>query len=473
MSQENFDVRQLLPAGTLLQGGKYRVERYLSSGNFGNTYIVQNTGMGVQFAMKEFFLRNICYRTNQGAAVSVSPAVDPEKVGIQREKFKKEAQRLYGLKSQHLVHVHDMFEENGTVYYVMDFVKGESLSHYMERTGKPLSEEQVRFILEQLLEGLDEIHKKQIWHLDLKPDNIMIDKEGNVVIIDFGASKQVGRSGKYTGTSNILCYTPGYAPKEQVNQNMEAIGPWTDIYALGATLYNLLTNIDPSTQNSDTMSYPLPVSQQMKQMITGMMQDDLNKRPQSVAAVRQLFVDPLGTAPGVSLPAKTGTSSATNRKWLWVGLAAAAVVVLLVVLLGGKKEVEPVKVEVPNEKVKQEKEAEKEHPFTVTDLYYTTAYGPCSYTGPVDEDRKPNGKGEAKFEDGRLYKGNFVHGVMEGDDAYFMDDEGNTFNGTFRKDHYYRGTFTWADDGTYFVGTFKDGQPNEGTFYDKNGNKLE
>ena len=478
MKQEDIDIRQLLPTGALLQGGKYRVERYLSSGNFGNTYIVQNTGMGVQFAMKEFFLRNICYRTNSGAAVSISPAVDPEKVAIQREKFKKEAQRLYGLKSQHLVHVHDMFEENGTVYYVMDFVKGESLASYMERKQQPLTEEQVRYILNQLLDGLEEIHQKQIWHLDLKPDNVMIDKDGNVVIIDFGASKQVGRSGKYTGTSNILCYTPGYAPKEQVNQNMEAIGPWTDIYALGATLYNLLTNIDPSVQSSDTLNYPTPVSPQMKQLIGSMMQGDLTKRPQSLAAIRQLLATPVGTATRVSPAAKTATCDTSSRKWLLVGLAAAVVVVLLVVLLGGKKEVEPVKEEVYNSKVQDGKAPDeagktgKDSAPIVSNLYYKTAYGACNYSGPVDEEKRPDGIGEAKFEDGRYYKGGFVHGVMEGDDVVYTDDEGNTFKGSFRANKFHRGTFTWAEDGTYFTGTFKDGQPDEGTFYDKNGNKL-
>ena len=308
MDVKDVDTRQLMPADTQLQNGKYRVVRYLSSGNFGNTYIVEHTGMHVQFAMKEFFLRNICYRTGNGLKVTVSNAVNPEMVNIQREKFKKEAQRLFGLQNKHLVHVHDMFEENNTVYYVMDFVKGESLASYMERQAKPLTEEQVRYILDQLLDGLEEIHQKQIWHLDLKPDNIMIDKTGNVVIIDFGASKQVGLSGKYTGTSSILCYTPGYAPAEQMNQNMDAIGPWTDIYALGATLYNLLTNIEPSTQNASTKEYPTGVSSQLKALISKMTNPLLNERPQSIAEVRQLLMMP-GSVTAVNKDGKTSAGA--------------------------------------------------------------------------------------------------------------------------------------------------------------------
>ncbi len=324
MANPDIDLRQLLPQGATLQGGKYRVVRYLSSGNFGNTYIVENTGMQVRFAMKEFFLRNICYRTG-GVGISVSPAVDPEKIEIQREKFKKEAQRLYGLKSSHLVHVHDMFEENSTVYYVMDFVKGESLSDYMSRQGHPLTEEQTLYILDQLLDGLEEVHSKQIWHLDLKPDNVMIDREGNVVIIDFGASKQVGQSGRYTGTSNILCYTPGYAPTEQVNQNMDAIGPWTDIYALGATLYNLLTGIDPVTVSPSTLQFPQGVSRKTQQLIRAMMEPERSRRPQSIAAIRQLLSSPT-------------SSSGPSHKWYaiaGVAFGIVAVGILLFNLLSG------------------------------------------------------------------------------------------------------------------------------------------
>jgi len=330
MDSQEIDIRQLMPAGTLLQEGKYRVVRYLSSGNFGNTYIVEHTDMHMQFAMKEFFLRNICYRTDNGLKVSVSNAVNPQMVAIQREKFKKEAQRLFGLQNPHLVHVHDMFEENGTVYYVMDFVRGESLANYMERQNKPLTEEQVRYILGQLLDGLEEIHNKQIWHLDLKPDNIMIDKTGNVVIIDFGASKQMGKSGKYTGTSNILCYTPGYAPAEQMNQNMEAIGPWTDIYALGATLYNLLTNIDPSTQSTGTKTYPTAVSSQLKSLISKMTSPLLNERPQSVAALRSLMMN---QTLGIGTNEKGNTSKGAKTTIIVLSIVTVLLLVARIFLL--------------------------------------------------------------------------------------------------------------------------------------------
>ena len=289
MNDPRINTASLLPVGTLLQGGRYMVEKYLSSGNFGNTYIVTNTTFGERLAMKEFFLSGYCYRTNNALNVSLSPAVEPERINLQREKFKKEALRMRKLTGDHLVHIHDMFDENNTSYYVMDYVQGESLASYMERTGKPLTEEQTLYILNQLLGGLEEVHQKQIWHLDLKPDNIMIDRQGKVVIIDFGASKQLGASGKYTGTTGVLCYTPGFAPLEQVYQDLSKCGPWTDIYALGATLYALLTNTNPMSTASGTFAYPQPVSQKTQDLIRWMMSTEIAKRPQNIEAVRKFL----------------------------------------------------------------------------------------------------------------------------------------------------------------------------------------
>jgi Serine/threonine protein kinase len=143
-----------------------------------------------------------------------------------------------------IVKVHDLFEENGTAYYVMDYIDGESLAERLKRTGKPMSEQDIKKLLPQILDALKEVHQNEIWHLDLKPGNIMVDKLGNAYLIDFGASKQIRANGSMT-TSTALCYTPGYAPNEQIGQMYDRFGPWTDIYALGATIYNLLTNKKP------------------------------------------------------------------------------------------------------------------------------------------------------------------------------------------------------------------------------------
>ena len=278
---------QHLQPNTTLQGGKYRIERVLGQGGFGNTYVGYNTEFEETVAIKEFFMKGVTERDETTCAVSVSNADNVGQFEEQREKFKKEARRLRKLKNEHIVKVHDLFEENGTAYYVMDYIDGESLAESMKRTGRPFSEAEVREILTQILEALKEVHQNEIWHLDLKPGNIMIDKGGNAYLIDFGASKQIRANGSMT-TSTALCYTPGYAPNEQIGQMYDRFGPWTDIYALGATIYNLLTNkkppmaIDIEEDEEDAFDFPNTVSDGMRKLVVWMMQPKRKARPQSV-----------------------------------------------------------------------------------------------------------------------------------------------------------------------------------------------
>ena len=283
---------QHLQPNTTLQGGKYRIERVLGQGGFGNTYVGYNTEFEETVAIKEFFMKGVTERDETTSVVSVSNADNVQQFEEQREKFKKEARRLRKLKNEHIVKVHDLFEENGTAYYVMDYIDGESLAEKMKKTGQPFTEAEVRSILSQILEALKEVHQNEIWHLDLKPGNIMVDKQGNAYLIDFGASKQIRANGSMT-TSTALCYTPGYAPNEQIGQMYDRFGPWTDIYALGATIYNLLTNkkppmaIDIEEDEEDAFDFPNTVSDGMRKMIVWMMQPKRKARPQSVEEILQ------------------------------------------------------------------------------------------------------------------------------------------------------------------------------------------
>ena len=178
---------QHLQPNTTLQGGKYRIERVLGQGGFGNTYVGYNTEFEETVAIKEFFMKGVTERDETTCVVSVSNADNVQQFEEQREKFKKEARRLRKLKNEHIVKVHDLFEENGTAYYVMDFIDGESLAEKMKKTGQSFPEAEVRSILSQILEALKEVHQNEIWHLDLKPGNIMIDKSGDAYLIDFGS----------------------------------------------------------------------------------------------------------------------------------------------------------------------------------------------------------------------------------------------------------------------------------------------
>ena len=279
---------QHLQPNTTLQGGKYRIERVLGQGGFGITYLARNTMFDVDVAIKEFFMKD--ENDRDGSLVTIPNTTKTDLFLGQKEKFKKEAKRIFKIKNEHIIGVHDLFEENNTVYYVMDYIDGENLAEYMRRAGQPMTEEALNQLLPQILDALKSIHEVSIWHLDLKPGNIMMDKQGNVYLIDFGASKQIRANGSMT-TSTALCYTPGYAPNEQIGQMFDRFGPWTDIYALGATIYNLLTNkkppmaIDIEEDEEDAFDFPTSISEAMCKLVVWMMQPKRKKRPQSVNEV--------------------------------------------------------------------------------------------------------------------------------------------------------------------------------------------
>ena len=287
----NIDQQNMLPIGTILRG-TYRIEKHLSSGGFGNTYVVTHTQFEETYAMKEFFMKGINQRDGQ-TTVSVSNAENQGQFDSQLEKFKKEALRLRRLQNENTVRVHDLFEENSTAYYVMDLIDGESLSDKMKRLGRSLTETEVMALLPQVLHALEGVHNQQIWHLDLKPGNIMTDRQGRAVLIVFGASKQMDASQGYTGTSTTMPYTPGFAPPEQIEGSLKRIGPWTDFYALGATIYNLLTRQQPPSstdvmmEGEDAFHFPASLSSDMRQLIIWMMEARPASRPQSVEEIGQ------------------------------------------------------------------------------------------------------------------------------------------------------------------------------------------
>lgn len=283
----------MLQVGTILHG-TYKIESYLSSGGFGNTYLAKNIEFDETYAIKEFFVKGVCQRDGNSTTISVSNAENTNSFEQQREKFKKEARRLRSLSNPHIVKVYDLFEENGTAYYVMDYVDGENLSARLKRTNAPLAESEVRNYLNQILDGLEAIHNKGMFHLDIKPANIMVDSHDVVKLIDFGASKQQSTVGGATMSTGIS-YTNGYAPSEQMAQSYDKFGPWTDFYALGATVYKLLTNQDPPSvsdlsgdETEDKhLALPMPnVSEEMKKLVVWMMQVNRLKRPKNVGEIK-------------------------------------------------------------------------------------------------------------------------------------------------------------------------------------------
>ena len=283
----------MLPVGTVLRQ-RYRIEKYLASGGFGNTYLARDILFDEPVAIKEFFMRSVSNRDTQSLTVSVSNPTNLTGFTSQLEKFRKEAKRLRKLQNDHIVKVHDLFDEFGTSYYVMDYVRGESLSAIMKQRGMPFDEPTVLGFLDQVLDALTETHSHSIWHLDIKPGNLMMDATGKLTLIDFGASKLTDPTGEHS-TSAMMAYTPGFAPIEQMEQRLEAIGPYTDFYALGATLYNLLTCQNPPERSlideygDAAFHYPVAVSPAMRNLIRFMMKPLRRFRPQNIEQVRKFI----------------------------------------------------------------------------------------------------------------------------------------------------------------------------------------
>ncbi len=294
-SPDSYTQRSLLPVGFVLHDN-YRIDGYLASGGFGNTYAVTHLSLEKRMALKEFFMKGVTHREPDSSTVSVSNSENKNLFNEQKRKFKKEAQRIFELTNDHIVKVYDLFDANNTVYYAMEFVEGESLNALMKQAGIPFDEGVTVDILRQMLIALDAIHQRSIWHMDIKPGNIMMDKTGKCTLIDFGSSKQTEKEGGAT-TSTAMSYTPGYAPPEQINGSSKKWGPWTDFYALGATLYNLMTMEKPPLaddiidEDEKAFFFPNNISEPMKALVIWMMQPRSTKRPASSDDIRQYLSD--------------------------------------------------------------------------------------------------------------------------------------------------------------------------------------
>lgn len=281
-----------LAPGSLLQGGKYRIIRFISSGGFGCTYEAVHTGLNGRVAIKEFFVQDICNRDDATGRVCVGLQSKAQTFDKLREKFIREAQSVFALSHPGIVHVSDVFEENGTAYFVMDYIDGCSLADLVDKNG-PMDEATALGYMRQVCAALDYVHANGRLHLDIKPGNIMVDRAGRAVLIDFGASKQYD-SGTGENLSTLLGFTPGFAPPEQMTADVSRFLPATDVYALGGTLYNLLTGEAPLSANlryaGDELK-PLPesVSPSTRRAVEASLQLNKSGRPQSVAEFSALL----------------------------------------------------------------------------------------------------------------------------------------------------------------------------------------
>ena len=250
---------QELKTGTRLQGGRYTIERTLGQGGFGITYLGVQSGLHREVAIKEFFMKDYCGRDASASQVTLGTEGSRQLVAHFREKFLKEARNIAELDHPNIVPIYDVFEENGTAYYVMKYATGGSLAAKVKREGHLQEDEATEYIL-QVASALYYIHQRKMAHLDVKPANIMLDQNGNALLIDFGISKQYdGLTGEQTST-NQVGISPGFSPMEQYEAGgVGRFSPESDIYSLGATFYCLLTGYVPPSA-TEVLNNGLPMS---------------------------------------------------------------------------------------------------------------------------------------------------------------------------------------------------------------------
>lgn len=261
-----------LKTGDLLQDGKYRIERLLGMGSFGYTYLAELVNLARKVCIREFRMRN--YGTEIQDAF--------------REKFLREARTVAGLDHPGLVQIHDVFEENGTAYYVMDYIEGEDLAYIVRMVG-PLPEERALNYIRQVADALTYVHKRGLMHLDVKPSNIIIRRsDDRAVLVDFGGSKLGDADGPQVNSRSM-----GFAPIELMCPGgVDAFSPETDVYSLAATLYYLVTDQIPpdgkAVLENGLPAMPEKLSKPLREAVKAAM-GARKQRPQTVGAFIELL----------------------------------------------------------------------------------------------------------------------------------------------------------------------------------------
>lgn len=251
--QDKIDSTMYLAPGTQL--GKYLIGRVLGQGGFGITYIGRNMENEEIVAIKEYFPDGQIARTIQQTVSVYTGKEEAFEKGKIRFKYEADVLSQFG-DFPGIVDYKDYFETNGTAYFVMEYVEGITFKDYIEQKGGTISFQEVVAILMPIMDALGEMHRHEIIHRDISPENIYITRDKHVKLLDFGAARYANSENNQS-LSIILKH--GYAPKEQYYTRGNQ-GPWTDIYAVAATAYYALTGMTPQSSlerlEEDKVAFP-------------------------------------------------------------------------------------------------------------------------------------------------------------------------------------------------------------------------
>ena len=350
-------------APTTPLNGKYLLGKALGQGGFGITYIALDTHLQVPVAIKELYLKNIC-RRQPDHTVSIA-ANDQYIFEENRKRFLQEARVLAMFNekdSEGIVNVRDHFEENGTAYIVMEYLDGITLRQYVKGKGK-LSFEESKAIIDSVGHALMKIHEFGVIHKDVGPDNIMVIKGNQVKLLDFGGATNMHKK----DSDELISFKRGYAPPEQYVQNGR-IGPWTDIYALAATMYFCLTGVKPPDAMERKAGTELKLPSKMGVKISSKMEAVLMTAMEMMPSKRYHTVEDFFNA--------MSSQSKKPNKILWAVLGVVAVIaVALIFALGGgsdKPEIDPTEEQASSSVVDENVPEETEPPYQIGDTIPVT-----------------------------------------------------------------------------------------------------
>ena len=357
-----------LKPGTILDG-KYLVGEMLGQGGFGITYIGFDLLLEQKVAIKEYYPMSTGMVSRENSTTVVWSSAVMQKTGMEKgfDSFLKEARKMAKLGGiPGVVGVKSVFIQNETAYIVMDFIEGETLLKKLQREG-PMDYGTCISLMTPIMQALAEVHKHGIIHRDISPDNIMVQSDGKLILLDLGAAKDLDIQGKDGNVqSSQMVAKHGFSPVEQYGQAGK-IGPWTDVYAMAATIYYCCTGVLPPSATDrmieDTLTCRPRLTKEEFDVLAFCMSVLPQKRPQNMDALLQIVTHPAGKTPPVRDVPKTEPVRPETwnlqppkpdpgrplPKWLIPGIAAAVAVIALIISVGsgGKKSTPASSVKAP------------------------------------------------------------------------------------------------------------------------------